>query len=177
MEFIKKNFPLAVGVLLPLVVVLALVVAVFVPALLANPQYDFLFTNEGYDYNRVYRFTYQVADGRIALKPVELHLGEYDHSVIEERPTLFRYSAHDGAVHEVSFADAESLALDPGPSSPDGYIVEYGASRGGGFFLFYDSRDSSGYYITKGGARKKVPAIPSQGGYGYGQPKFIGWVK
>lgn len=177
MPFIQKNLPVVIGIALPLVVIAVLAVAVSVPSLLTDPEHDFLFTNEGYDYNRVYRFTYEVLDGRIAAQPVSLHLGEYDRSIIEDRPTIFRYSAKEGTVHEVSFAEAETLVLDPGPSSPDGYIVEYGYNRGGGLFLFYDSGDSSGYYIAKGGARKKIPAIPSQGGYGNGQLKFIGWVK
>lgn len=178
MSFIQKNFPLVVGIALPLLIVLALVIAVFIPSALADPEYDFLFTNEGYNYNRVYRSTYEVSDSRIALKSVTLHLGEYDNRVIEEKPTIFRYSADTETVHEISFAEAETLSLDPGPSSPDGYIVEYGYNRGGGFFPFYDSGGSSGYYVTKGGARKKIPSIPSQGGYyGNGQLTFIGWVK
>lgn len=178
MSFIQKNLPLVVGIALPFVVVLVLLVAVYVPSLLADPQYDFIFTNEGYDYNRVYKSTYAVVDGKIAQKPVTIRLGELDRTIVEDQPTLYRYSRETGTVHEISFSEAEMLALDPGPSSPDGYIVEYGYDRGGGFFPFYDSGSSSGYYIAKGSARKKVPAIPSQNGpYGSGQLKFIGWVK
>jgi len=90
---------------------------------------------------------------------------------------LFFYDTDLDESREISFAEARELSLRDLISSPDGVTVEWRNPRSNGFFLFYDSRSSAGYYLTRGNTRRELNII-GRGDRRYYQDDFmfIGWV-
>jgi len=181
-----KNWSLILGIALPLIFIITLCLIIFLPSSFLRPQYDFLFTNSSaYEYPyKPYANIFGVQDGKLVSTPlpedyVNNNNKAYGGSI--DYPPLYRYNVKDDAIHQISKSEGEALSLDPGPSSPDGYLVQYEYNYGndGIFELFGSSRgNASGYYLTKGRGQRKLRGFDS-GSYGsyQGNFKFIGWIK
>lgn len=166
-----KHFPILVGIALPLVFVLIVAFMAFIPSLSVNPAYDFIYSGNGY-YSGPYLNKYKVVNNRLSLEPVVLR---DQLSSKGEAPKIFLYRVKDNSVHEISLQEAVALNLDPGPSSPDGYTVNYDYGHNGIFELFGSDNSNRGYFITKDRARKKLTGF---GNNMYGSDfNFIGWIK
>ena len=173
----KSHLPLIVGILLPIIFIIIVSIAIFVPSLSVDPQHDFVYSAENsyYSYSNEYRNTYKVVNGRIALEPMP-----YRENMIYkgDMPDLYRYNIRTFTTHKISLEEAKSLNLDPGPSSPDGYSVAYEYGHSGIFELFGSNSEDDGYFISKGRGKKKLPGLPVDGYYrNPGSFKFIGWIK
>jgi len=168
-----KNLPLLVGIALPVIFIIIMVIIIFTPALFVKPGHNFIYTNDSQiPYNQSYRYNYTIKDSHIDLTPVTI---QEKTTVIEQLPKLYLYDVKAGASHEVSFAEVQKLTLDPGPSSPDGYSVNYDYSHSGIFELFGSRGDDSGYYISKGNGKKRLGGLSTDR---YNNNfKLIGWVK
>ena len=175
---ITKNIPLLVGITLPVVFIFIISIVIFTPSLFIKPQYNFLYSNDNsyYSYNQGYSNTYAVKDNHLSLNPLPTTTGV---TYKGDNPPLFLYNVKDNSIHQVDFNTAKDFVLDPGPSSPDGYTVEYKYSNEGIFGLFGgSSNNQNGYVISKGNGSKKLNGLGSNGyNYYQGNFKFIGWVK
>lgn len=174
----NKNLPLIVGIALPVVLIAAISVAIFVPSLSIRPAHSFLYTlanpYSSYapaPYGEGYKKSYDVENGHLAEKPVPAPKGQ---AFLGDAPPLYLYDMAAGASHKISLADAANYSLDPGPSSPDGYFVNYEYGRGG--FLFFDGGGDGGYYAEKGTGRRRLPGIGSSSEYP-GSFVLVGWIK
>lgn len=168
----KKNIPLLVGIALPILFIVGISIAVFVPSIFINPQHNFIYTEENtyYGYGQGYRSTYKVENDRIVLE--QLPMRDKD-TYKGDAPTLYVYNIKTDTSHQISIDQADLLRIDPGPSSPDGYTVSYQYGHSGIFELFGSSSDSNGFFIAKDNGKKKLSGlIVNQGNF-----KLIGWVK
>lgn len=190
---LKKNLPLIVALALPVVFIGILALVVLLPSARLNPRNDFVYVNyeeansKGNRYVPVvYRNEYRVEGEKLVRVPLAAgaNRGAADNSIampgseVEyvDAPTLYHYSVTDDVTHEISFEDAQKLALTAGPSSPDGFIVKYEYNSDGIFELF-GSDGGSGYVLIKGSARKSLPGMSNANDYYYGGFELIGWVK
>lgn len=183
-----NNLPLIVGISLPLVFIVIISVVVFLPSFFVKPQYDFVYTtiDQSYDYygyDQGYKNTYGVENGKIVLEPVPVRL---DLSLKRElvvykgeKPPLYRYDVKTNTSHEISLKEAQSLSLDPGPSSPDGYTVSFENRDDGIFEIFGSNSSNSGLFISKGNAKKRLDGLVNNNQYYWYQGNFelIGWIK
>lgn len=185
-----KQLPVIIAIALPVLFIIIISLVLYVPAMSVRPAHDFIYSysseNGYYPYSGYYRNTYKVSDGRIVTEPVyNVNKLESNGSVVArgDYPPIYRYDVNVGASREISLADARKLVLDAGPSSPDGYSVSYEYGRGDIFDLFGSNRNNSGYFISKGGARKRIEGLVGANGiinqniYGDQGIKVVGWVK
>jgi hypothetical protein len=176
---ITNNIPLLIGITLPIVFILVISVVVFAPSLFIEPQYNFLYSSSDsyyYDYNNRYSNTYVVENNRLLLSPLPKTVGVTYKS---ENPPLYLYDVKKNSSHQIDWDEAKNLNIDPGPSSPDGYVVNYQYSNDGIFGIFGSSSNQNGYVISKGNGSKKLNGL-NYSGYSYynsGNLKFIGWIK
>jgi hypothetical protein len=170
----STNKPILIGVafLLPLLFIGVILLTSTIPSSRLTSEYDFVYAtcSEGqnsYRYNcsNYLNRRYQVVNGTL--------------NVIEEnyRSRLFLHDVELNQSREITLADAQALSLRDLITSPDDVSVEWEASRSTGFFLFYDARSDSGYYLTKGNAKKELNLIEDNNrSYYQGNFMFVGWV-
>lgn len=168
-----KNFPLIVGIALPIVFIAIIVSVLYVPGLFINPQYDFIYTlrDNNYYYGN-YRNDYEVRGGTLAAVPQPIRENV---EFAADIPDLYLYDIETNTSRYIERADAERFSLDPGPSSPDGYQVQYRYSNSGIFELFGGGGNNGGYYIEGEDGAKRLPGIGSVNSW-LGNFTFIGWV-
>lgn len=178
-----KNLPIIIGIALPLVFIAVISIVLFVPSLFVKPGYDFLYTTDErdyyYDYDGAYQNTFRVVDGRITLEPVAVRSDVVPVKPLVYKaamPTLYRYDVETDTSREVSFVEAQKLSLDPGPSSPDGYTVEYDYGHDGIFEIFGSNGNGNAYVISKGNGGKRLTGLAGDRYY-YGNFRLLGWVK
>jgi hypothetical protein len=145
----KKNLPLITGIALPIIFIAAISIVVFASSLSIRPQHDFIYSLSSLDY--------------------------YHQDAAST--TLYLYDLRTNSSHQIASSDVSTYALDPGPSSPDGYTVQYEYNNDGLFDLFGSGGNDSGYFIEKGGAGKKLTGMAGTGTYYQGDFKLVGWVK
>lgn len=198
-NFIKQNLALVLGIALPVVLMLAFMIAAAVPNMLAAPpHYDMLFSINARP------------DGSTAQIPLDVTLRVHDHKLIATyRPRkknangqydygtwrrLYLYDAKAQTVRPLDFplpddaftmtkaesrpvASAKELTLNTTAESPDGYVFENGNYGGGGFMgdLFWNGSRYREPQLVKGSAH--VPLKINQPHYYYYyDADFIGWV-
>ncbi len=174
----RNNIPLLVGIALPIIIIVAVAAFIFLPSISIKPAHDFLYTNERdqYNYNVIFKNDYDVVDKKLVLKPRTLPTIEPTYPrVIEDAPRLYRYEVKTNTAHEIPFKDAALLSLVPGPSSPDGYTVEYRYGHDGIFELFGSNNSNRGYFMTKGGAGKRLKLNDTN--YYSDEIKLVGWIQ
>ncbi len=193
-NWIKENFVLALGLSLPLLLIIIFMASTVIPTMLATPpQYKLLFWNSDYGttaYN--YKTSFVVEGGQLKMKlqtPAQPSpYSDYN------RPRLMVYDGKTNSIREINLnlplnitepqvivlEDTQNMKIDTNMTAPDGYSVsaEYGW-RGGLIPEIY----GSGYYrggprVKKGAASFKIPLENRNryGYYSYGEVNFIGWV-
>ncbi len=182
----KKNIPLIVGIALPIVFIIIISLSIYIPTLYVNPEHNFIYSmNDNYYSNNSYKNTYKITDGKIH---TEQTLTAKNNGMIDsktaiiymgENPPLYLYDVKTNSSHEITLEEAEKYNLDPGPSSPDGYNIDYGYNNNGIFELFGSSRNGNGFYVYKGNSKKMLTGLSNSKSYYYGAGYFnlIGWVK
>jgi hypothetical protein len=173
-----KNVPLIIGISLPVVFIIIISVIIFLPSLFIKPKYNFLYSNSDsyytYDFNR-YSSTFEVLNGRLSISQLSTTTGI---TYKTGTPPLFVYDVKTNTSHQVDFNEVQKYVIDPGPSSPDGYIVKYEYGNNGIFELFGSGGNQSGYVLSKGNTSKKLNGLISGSYYySYNNLKFIGWIK
>ena len=146
---------------------------------MANPQYDFDYTNgRGYYYGSDNNFFVQ--DGKIQARilPPEVpkklandKLTEYEKDKLRniQATQFFIFDIKNKTAKPISFDEAQLLQINPASVSPDGYEFTRARRTTGVFPFFMDSHSSSNYILKKGLATVGLPI-------GVNNAKFIGWI-
>ena len=183
-QFFKENFVLAMGIALPLVLIVLFYIAGQVSRqAVADPQYDALFAVDYHDNASGNPYSIAVDNDKLVIK----YRPASDQDRHYAKPRLFRFdhetqqaklididfdAAEDGVVTDPDIAALNENKIDPNPSSPDGYQFEYSYNSGGLFSEFFGGYNSRNRYVLSKGPRR----IPVQGSEPYWSAHFIGWV-
>ncbi len=167
MDLKHKNWSLIVGIAVPILMILFVAVAIYLPGLFNKPSFDFIFATNNY-----YQSSYTVTGGKVIKlpPPATEKSSPYIAPPITEAK-LFYYDIKSNKVSEITLEQANKYSLDTNVESADGYEVTNG-SYGGDFFPFGGSRDY-GVYIKGHGFARKL----NIGNGSYYDFKFLGWVK
>jgi hypothetical protein len=176
----SKNLPIIIGIALPLVFITIISLVLFVPSFFIKPKHNFIYSipsNSYYSYSD-YKNTYVVEKNSLVLKKNPLPKDDsYGRYLTEDAPILYFYDVRNNSSHQITFEEAQRYILDPGPSSPDGYSIDFDYGSSGIFEIFGGNNGYRGYYIMRNGAKKKLDAIALDK-YSYsGTFKLIGWIK
>jgi hypothetical protein len=174
----KQHLPLIVGIALPIVFIIIMALVIYLPNISITPAYNFIYSDEsGYDYGySQYQWSYSVQNKKIVVS--ENIIKNSNIAYKADYPKLYLYDVHNNTSHEISIDEASKYAVDPGPSSPDGYTIKYEYSNNGIFDLFGSSYGDSGYYIEHENGKKRLAGVQSTDRYS--SPyyfKLIGWVQ
>lgn len=190
-RLVQGNPALAIGVALPIVVVVVFVLVSAVPRwLTAPPAHDLLLAYDDplQSRRRAVGVVVDVVDGRLRAR-----IAERDELRLEGIPRLFRYDAASGRVEEIEIrvpADAADLPdgtelpvpdlagteLSTLLTAPDDYVFRGQRGRSGSVFggLFGVGGARADVLIEKDGAVVRVP-VPTASAYP-GQVRFLGWA-
>jgi hypothetical protein len=172
----NKNLPLVIGILIPILFILVFAGFVYIPRVFIEPGYDFIYTTRyrGYN-NECLDSSYRVIDEKIEMEQAKCLNIKQD--VNYENSEIYLYDIENNISKLISYEEAETLKLISGPSSPDGYVIEYKNRNSGIFELFGDSSNERGYYIGDGNNWEKLIGIPNDRYYYNNDFELIGWVK
>jgi hypothetical protein len=190
-NWIKENLVLAVGLTLPLLLIVLFFVASVLPKSMGTPpQHEMLFSTMKYEYQKSpdYLLDFKVKDGKVMVSAKKLDeknnsgsstkLMAYDGKTETVREIVIdNAKAGAAAVNgEIILDETKSLTIDTNVTSPDGYVLEgpnYGSSGlvGG---LFGGGYRNSGFRLKKGALGYKMPNM--QPDYYYSNVQFLGWV-
>lgn len=194
MEWLRKNGAIALGVGLPLLLIVFFALATWVPKLLVEPpKHDVIFLYD-HHYGDDRGLQVKVKEGHAEF----VHLGPS----YGQWPKLYRFSPATGAVKEIPIdrpvelpvrdynknqatpeeraavtripvPEVESLKLDSSSIAPDRYEFRFNDRYRGGLFggLFYGSY-SHGASVAKSGNVIPIPRINDY----YYKPELVGWV-
>lgn len=187
-KFIKENFVLALGITLPVLLMIAFMLATILPNMFVEPpKHDLLFSSNHHDYNN--RSSVSIKFGvknnalRITLKETE-HSNNYPQR-------LFRYHSADQTISEISFdypenatetlliPELEGIMLNNKQKSPDGYTFKHRRHGRGGLvgevFSGGGNRYRNQVILSKDGASFTLPTT-GDNHYYYNSVNFIGWI-
>lgn len=172
----SKNAPLWAALLIPVGVVVAVALSLYLPRFFATPPaHDFMYAvSTEYYYPDISPFV--VREGKLVKEDVRdrLLIPESEKTSVEPpAPVLYRHSVATNESTEISFAEAQALKLDPSKTSPDGYSVEQGNRTDGIFPVFFASPDYATYYLTGHGQSKKLNLKERTE---YPPVLFLGWT-
>lgn len=175
MEFIKKNITLVLGISIPILMILAVAISIYLPGLFVKPQYNFLYvSDDGYYYNG---YEYTVNNGKLIRNEMQQpENGNYYPPRGESK--LYIYNVEKNDATEIIFDQAQNLSLDSNVKSPDDFEVVTG-SHGDGFFPFFFGGDNTDYnarYLKGHNVSKKLN-LQLKGSYYYNNFRFLGWTK
>lgn len=168
---LKKNISLILGISIPILMIIFVAAAIYLPGFFIHPQYNFLYSTSS-DYYGTQQ--YAVEYGKIVKKDVKRPDGQKN---ITGETKLFIYDVTSEHSREVPFEEAQSLELDPYNKSMDGFEVVHGSS-GDSFFLFghSSSGDYCSRYLSGHNVSKKLDLQMSGGSY-CDSFNLIGWIK
>lgn len=168
----KENLPLVIGLLIPLLMIVFVMISVYVPALLTQPKYNFVY-GAGGDYYVLE--SYAVQNGTLIKKEVKYPPKHIEPPVIE--PKLYVYDVVNNTVKEISFDEAQKLNLSSARMSPDGFEISSGSEDYSIFSLFFSRGDYYGAkYIRGHGISKRLNMFREDRSWSYINFRFIGWV-
>lgn len=173
MDFIKKNYTLIIGILIPLLMIIFVAASIYLPGLFIQPKYSFLYVSAN-DQSYNSQFQYFIENGRIKIN--ENNKLENQIYLPKEIIKLYFYDVNKNESQEITFNAAQIFNLESNNISPDGFEVVNG-SQGGGFFpiFYYSSGDYSNLYLKGHNVSKKLNL--KLNGTRYDNFRFIGWVK
>jgi hypothetical protein len=194
-DFIKKNITLILAFSLPLIVILAVALSVYIPSHNLSTNYNFIYASctdgrNNYPYNcaQYLEKKYSVINNKLNIsKTGTTTVNDYNSTNIktidvEEKKVyvdrIFLHNTEMNESREITPEEATALNLNNLITSPDGITVSSNYNYNGGeFFPFGGGRSTFGYYLAKGKAKNKLNLINSSDQYYYQNNfKFIGWV-
>jgi hypothetical protein len=193
----RKHLPLVIGFAIPILLVVAVVLSIYVPRLTTKgPSTNFLFmSRQDYTYPTSVPPMYEEGKG-LGARPSDAE-DLYDYRLQGDRleivkvtdrgyprsrlPALYRYDVEQNTYAAVSEAELSVYRLQNSKTSPDGFEINSGSNGGGIFEIFSGSRDYYATYITKGAYSKKL-SLPSGTSvnttycYDLNSCGFVGWI-
>lgn len=153
---------------IPIAIAVIAALALYVPQLLAHPNYDFIYSSCENDY--LCSGSYSVdAQGYVNQNAASY---PYSQDSYSKPPTLKYYSAQNDSTRNISVTEARNYRLNSSSKSPDGYTLTKSGS-GGGFLFFEDSKQA--WYLQDGVKKKKV-TLTANDPYSWQNVTFVGWV-
>jgi len=171
----KPNITLWIALAIPVVMILLVAGAIYLPTLWSKPATNFVFTLGGDNY---YGPIYGVQGVRLAIvqnRPQPTPpIGSP--SPVYAKPKLYLYNVKTDTAQELTLNDALLLLLSDSPTSPDGYEIAT-ADGGGDFLLFSGPRDYGAKYIKGHGISRKlnIPNTTNEPYYYSDSFHFVGW--
>ena len=166
----KENITLIIGLSIPVVMVLFIAGAIYLPSLFVDvepPQYSFMYmTNHNRD-----GYRYQVKENKLSREKIKTKNNYYSNNPYPVRFFIHNIKTHENK--ELTFEQASEQPLNPNIESPDGFQIENGR-RGYGFFPFYSRGNYYTRYITKEGYAEKLKLHTNQ--RNYYNFRFLGWL-
>lgn len=189
MDTLKRHATLIIAFVLPVVLILYVVIAIYLPTRSVSTDYDFIYVtcDHGRNYYRydvcdtIFNRYYEVKDGSLIGKViVGSELAQIGERVTksEEREALrfFVHNTQTNEGREMEIKDILSMKLNKLVTSPDGVSVSAGRIGGGSYLLFFDGGSDSGYFLSKGDAKSKLNIISDGTYYSEYDFAFVGWV-
>ena len=168
----NKTYPLMIGLLVPLLMVVFIAVSVVVPRLFAPAaQYDFIYSvADGYSPDS----EYFVRDGRIQLRSFK----DPAQKQTQYAPVrLYRHDVKENRNVAISLEEAGKLSLSDASQSPDHFEIGPG-TQGSSFLFFYSSySDYSSMYLKGHGVAQELNLIKgARAYYSYSDFHLVGWI-
>ncbi len=192
-KILKENLVLAMGIGLPILLVILFFLTSVLPKSLAEPpRYELLLSVMRHDYQTTAtpNFEFIVRDGVLkarAGKTDSQHMNRYPRKLVLYDPVAdtardipYDLSAIADLAEggELVIDETRQFTIDPSSRAPDGYNFEgpyYGGSSGLASELFFGGYRNQGYRIVKDQAVYKVTHILGDAYYA-GNVQFIGWL-
>lgn len=197
-KWIKDNFVLVSGIVLPMLLVGGFLVLNNIPKIIGDPpRYDFLLVGYQYDYQNpsAYYLSFEVRNGHLTGKAIPNNDDVKYNS--RKGATIFRYHVADQRFEEIPFdlpvgledleesvaldlGEAGKLKLDKRKTSPDGYQFEFQGYRGRGGLLgeiFGMNRGyESNYVLRKDSNYIDLSGPTDKPYYNQNELGFMGWI-
>lgn len=184
-NFFRENMALALGILLPIVVMLAFGLATFVPRLFVEPpKYDLLLSSGEWSYNNGMKF--EVENGKLVAKFTYTKNNYYNQA------KLYLYSVKTQDLTEIKIKtpqvtpttkpftqvieipSVKNALISAAIKSPDGYVFRNNYDRSNLVTeIFFNSRANMPS-ISKDGYT--LPLSSDLSNYDYYGFKFVGWI-
>lgn len=152
---------------IPIGIALFAAAAIYIPRLLANPKYDFVYSlcssytcRDGYTVDNT---------GRVINEPIPPSSSRFS----SDTSTLRYYDIKSDSTRSLTLEEAQKYRLNTSSKSPDGYSLSK-ENRSSGF-LFWSS-GSEGWSL-KDGVKKKNIELFNDGSYSSRDITFLGWVE
>ena len=187
-SWIKENLVLVIGLALPLLLIVLFFVATVIPKMVSTPpQYEVLFSVQGYGYQNKpdYTVDFKVKNQQLMVKVKKTDskdnyynskkLMAYDAKTEVMREIAIDASQlSDGA--EMLLEETKNMTIDAAMVAPDGYVMENQHYGNNGLIggIFGGGGRNNGYRLKKGSVGYKINNM--QNNYYYDQLHFIGWV-
>ncbi|MFA6549985.1 MAG: hypothetical protein WCT36_01350 [Candidatus Gracilibacteria bacterium] len=155
----RKNAPLIAAIAIPILMIIFVAVAIYVPGLFKHPTYSFLYA-EGYTGG-----VYEVKNGTIAKVIYDEKTQNYYKN--REDVKLYLYDVAKDQAREISFEDATKLSLDTNRIALDGFTIEQGRHT-----RMFDSNDRRNLFAINGSVSKELNVEIRN--YSF---TFLGWIK
>jgi hypothetical protein len=181
----RGKLSLVVAIALPVLAILFIAGAVYLPGLFEQPKYDFIYSR--YDSNPyIYSgepASFTVKDGKL-IKIQTLYSGEDRPKVIDTstgmpiapvEPTLHYYDIDTNTSRPLVLQETSSMKLDGTLRSPDGFEIRQGNNGGGAFPFFYNGPTPSSMYIVGKYSSNKLDIELNSTDY-WGSIRFVAWV-
>lgn len=161
----KKNASLIIALSVPVVMVVLVALAIYIPGMFYAPAYDFVYSTSDWNVARLA----VVREGKIVLEEPPY----VDEKIPASDPILFRYDIETNTAEEISLEEAEQLTLDGAQFSPDGYEITRGG--GGGILDIFGGNNGYNNWYIRGRSAGKRLNIATNTDYYYNF-RFVGWI-
>lgn len=179
----KENISLIVGLALPVILVVLIAGALWIPRASADPQYDFVYLVDGNHYvDECTVFT--IIDGTFVIKdkvvrPSPEKYTEIDRLFQQQKcftddVVFYVHDVSENVSKEISLEELQKIKLDDARVSPDGFTL-MGRYRDNGIFDIFGGRGGYETYLEKDGVRLVMNIVGYEGYYFEGEV-FHAWI-
>lgn len=186
-NFFKENIVLVVGITLPLLLVIAFMLASILPKYFVDgPQYNFAYIIDVYDPDSPREVRVELVDDRVKIKFREFkgstsswkhHLFIFDAKtqISQEVPLSFPVATDEEnkTWQTLELEEISGLKLETSEHAPDGYVFLDESSSGGLFHLLFYDPNRNGTLISKNGHVIRIAEADRK----YDDEiQFLGWI-
>lgn len=152
---------------IPIAIAVFAAVVIYVPRLLADPKYDFIYSICD-DYRCKNSYSVDSTD----YITQDYYSSSSNLNYYDRTASLRYYDSSNDSTRSLTLEEARRYRLNTSSKSPDGYTLARESSSSG--FLFWGDYDE-GWYL-KNGAKKKKIELTTNNSYYSRDVKFLGWI-